>query len=107
MPETQKAQSEPQGISAREAFAIAMEAFNQFYPELGSQPESNVSLEEIEEEQDDNHWLITLGFDVKRRVSGFEAMVHGLTVPKDRVYKTFKIDKKTGKVVSMKIRSLT
>ena len=85
---------------------MATQAFREFYPELEGQVDVNVALEEIEEEADGKHWLITLGYDAKRKLSGYQAMLTGLNDQVERVYKTFRIHKGTGKVVSMKIRSL-
>lgn len=50
-----------------------------------------IRLEEIEMTTDDQCWLITLSFDV---------------FPEPKQYKVFKVNAKTGDVVSMKIREM-
>ena len=54
-------------------------------------------VEEVE--QLDGHWLITLGYDAPGIVSAFGGK-------ENRDYKTFKVDRETGEVVSMKIREV-
>jgi len=65
-------------------------------------------LEEVEETADGKFWLITLGFDVQRKThtSWMETITRGQKSEFYRAYKSFKIDKATGKVLSMKIRSV-
>ncbi len=54
-------------------------------------------LEEIEASADGKQWLVTLGYtsNTVRSIYGF-----------DREYKTFTINRLTGEVVSVKIRSV-
>jgi hypothetical protein len=74
---------------------------------LGPEEAAGARLEEIELSSDDAFWLITLG--LPRRA----ALEEGRTTwellasaPAKRDYKVFKVNKKTGKVVSMKIRNV-
>ncbi|HEX8691400.1 MAG TPA: hypothetical protein VF746_03070 [Longimicrobium sp.] len=64
-------------------------------------PDQAPTLEEVEMTPDERYWLITLGFDP--RLSPFEVL--GGTRPQ-RDYKIFRIDAETGKVLSMKIRTV-
>lgn len=63
-------------------------------------------LEEVEFNDSENTWLITLGFDVinKNAMRGIGAALAG--VQYIRKYKTFIIDAETGKVKAMKIREV-
>jgi hypothetical protein len=57
----------------------------------------NILLEEVDQSDNDNFWLITLSHD-----TAFSENVIGFL--KGRSYKIFKIDKYSGKVISMKLR---
>ncbi len=63
-------------------------------------------LEETELSDDNQYWLITLGFDrpVGEHLDPLQAVVN--TKKYERDYRIFKIDAQTGKVQSMKIREL-
>lgn len=67
-----------------------------------------VLLEEVELSEDDAYWLITLGFDNPHQRGPMAAALDPLAElmrPREaRIYKTFRLDAKTGRVVSMKIR---
>ena len=83
------------------AVNAALKFFRELYP---SGSVLNVLLEEVEERE--GNWLITLGFDTDRIVN--EPMLAGLKVTTPlqrmlRVYKTFTVDAKSGKVRSMKM----
>ena len=90
-------------MDVKVAVATAVGAFREFYPLIALQ---DVLLEEVEESQDGMCWLITLGFDLKRKDSSLSQFVRRGSEAYDRSYKSFKIDKATGKVLSMKIRSV-
>ncbi len=73
--------------------------------------DANLMLEEIEESEDREQWLITLGFDtprvLRKNPTGLGSILAGHSVEQpERVFKRFAIDQKTGRVLSMKIRSL-
>jgi hypothetical protein len=87
-------------ISIRMAVQIAVDAFVAFFPSFAS---NNLLLEEVEESEDGRFWTITLGYDDKRTLSVHDKMFKPESY---RAYKTFKIDTSTGKVMSMKIRTL-
>jgi len=89
-----------QKIEAKQAIEIALGTFSEFYPQFTG---ANVMLEEIEESEDGKWWLITLGYDAKRALSPHHRMFQSETY---RAYKTFKIDKASGKVAAMKIKSV-
>lgn len=63
-------------------------------------------LEEVELNDTENTWLITLGFNVlnKNAMRGIGAALTGTQYI--RKYKTFSIDAETGKVKAMKIREV-
>jgi|GEM_PF-228812 hypothetical protein len=63
-------------------------------------------LEETELSDDNQYWLITLGFDrpVGEHLDPLQAVVNNKKY--EREYRIFKIDAQTGKVQSMKIREL-
>lgn len=67
-----------------------------------------VLLEEVELSDDDAYWLITLGFDNPHQrgpiAAAFDPLAEIMRPREPRIYKTIKVDAKTGRVVSMKIR---
>jgi hypothetical protein len=73
------------------------------------QAPQSVLLEEVELSDDDAHWLITLGFDNPHQRTSLSSlltnqMAEALSPRPARIFKTFKVDAKTGQVVSMKMR---
>ena len=84
----------------RDAVEIAIRAFYEFYPDLVS---ADVRLEELEKTEDGKAWIVTLGYDAKRKLSPHQK---AFQTEEYRAYKTFQIDKATGAVLSMKIRSI-
>ena len=95
------------GIGMKQAVLIAAKHFEELYPQLA---DANVMLEEVEESEDNGHWLITMGFDKlvpPPTRPALAARMFGPQAPEfARHYKIIKIESKTGRVVSMKIRSL-
>jgi hypothetical protein len=86
-------------ISVEVAAHAARDYFRKIYPQI-----KVFSIEEVELTEDERHWLITLGYEpgILEKVN---AASEFLPVPKTK-YKVFKVDAHTGKVISMKIRSL-
>jgi hypothetical protein len=79
--------------------------FSKLYPKLVTG--ANLMLEEVEESEDGSYWLVTLGYDMQRHAASFPGGLKGVFGPEvDRNYKVFKVDAKTGRIVSMKIRSI-
>ena len=70
----------------------------------------DLGLEETELTDNDEYWLITVGYNIKnpnRTDSPIDLVTgSGSLDPLIRKYKTFKIEAKTGKVRSMKIREI-
>ena len=85
-------------ISVRDAAKNALNFYKDIYPDI-----SGELIEEVEFDSAHQHWLITLSFPV-----GYEPQsISNIFQPKiERKYKTFQVDAETGKVVSMKIRTL-
>jgi hypothetical protein len=94
-------------LDLTEAVSLARSYFHQLYPSVET---ANVLLEEVEEAPDGSYWLITLGFDTERTVrppAPFPLInIQMPRVEQTRVYKTFKVDVASRRVVSMKIRSI-
>lgn len=82
-------------LDARGAAQAAFNYFTALYPSVKA-----YSLEEIEQTEDGEHWLITLGFDTDAKANGWALM------PPKTKFKVFKVNIQTGEVVSMKIRKL-
>lgn len=83
-------------IDVQTAIKKTKENLKAFFPEA-----ENIQLEEVELAGDKTHWLITLSYE------GVSASVaSSLLVGKSLIYKQFKLDAKTGEVVSMKIRDI-
>ena len=87
----------PIKIDVRRAVDIASSYFRELFP---AHAKMHMMLEEIEESSDGKRWLVTLGYD--HVGAGSFAFQRGPS----RDYKTVTIDSATGKVVSVKIRSL-
>ena len=98
--------AEPPGkIDVKEAVRKVVAYFSKLYPKLVTG--ANLMLEEVEESEDGSYWLVTLGYDIQRHaypLSGNLKDVFGPQVV--RHYKVFKVDANTGRIVSMKIRSI-
>ena len=93
-------------IDAKQAARLALEYFNELFPNALV---SNVALEEVEFFEEENCWLITLGLDgpVRNKTSNpavfTTANLFGPPSP-TRQFKVFKVNARTGQVISMKIR---
>jgi len=84
-------------IDARRAASAAAGYFQQLYPNV-----SSFSLEEVELSEDGDYWFITLSFELGAKIGGFPVT---LQPPKTK-FKVFKVNVRTGEVVSMRIRKL-
>jgi hypothetical protein len=83
-------------INVKEATEKAKEHLTAFFPDA-----EEVQLEEVELSPDNKHWLITLSYEAD---SG--SVASSMLVGKSLRYKVFKLDTKSGEVVSMKIRNI-
>jgi hypothetical protein len=88
-------------LDIKDATKTAIEYFGRVFPN-GYQ---NLRLEEVELSEDERYWYITLGFDSAYQNLGALASVAIGGRPM-REYKTIKIDGLTGKVLSIKIRTV-
>lgn len=91
-------------IDVKTAVQFAKSAAKDFLSEDGALDE--LLLEEVEFDDAESIWLITLGFNVvnKNSLRGIGAAIAGNQYI--RKYKTFSIDAETGKVKAMKIRDV-
>ena len=79
----------------------AVSAATEFASKLFS-AQQRASLEEVEKTEDGKFWLVTLGFEhLQTKLDKSLASI--LNPPRQR-FKVFKVDAKTGRVVSMKMR---
>ncbi|WP_404396266.1 hypothetical protein [Pseudoalteromonas phenolica] len=76
--------------------AQATKAAADYYKSL-SEEMVQLSVEEIEKDNTENVWLITLGI---------AEMTYAINKPKNKEYKIFKVEVETGEVISMKIRTI-
>ena len=77
----------------------AVMAASKYYIEVTGLPFKGVSVEEVELTEDRRFWLVTLGLP--------QASLAGMLVSRDALdYKIFKVNSKTGQVLSMKIRNV-
>ena len=83
-------------INVKDATDKAKEYLRAFFPDA-----EQVQLEEVELGADKKHWLITLSYE---GISG--SVASSMLVGKSLRYKLFKLDAKTGEVLSMKIRDI-
>jgi len=90
-------------LDAKQAARLALDYYNELFPNAAV---SNVALEEVEFLEEENCWLITLGFDGPVRVkSALDVNLFG-PQPPTRKFKIFKVNAETGSVISMKIRKI-
>jgi hypothetical protein len=95
----------PGKIDVKEAVRKSVAYFLKLYPKLGTG--ANVMLEEVEISEDGSYWIVTVGYDMQRHASELTGNLRDVFGPKVvRHYKVFKVDAKTGRIISMKIRSL-
>jgi hypothetical protein len=97
-------------LDAKQAAKLALEYFNELFPNAVV---SNVALKEVEFLEEENCWLITLGFDEPPRSRTASAAQVNKSLENlfgapsaVRKFKIFKVNAKTGNVISMKIRKL-
>ena len=83
-------------IDVTEATNKAREYLMSFFPEA-----EQVQLEEVELTDDKVHWFITLSYE-----GVTNSVASSLLVGKSVRYKLFKLEAKTGEVISMKIRDI-
>lgn len=83
-------------INVKEATDKAKDYLGSFFPEA-----ENVQLEEVELAAEKAYWLVTISFE---GISN--SVASSLLVGKTILYKVFKIDAKSGEVISMKIRDI-
>ena len=95
--------SPSRSLDAKQAARLALDYYNELFPTAGV---SNVALEEVEFLEEENCWLITLGVDEPVRVKVPPAVNLFGGPPPTRMFKIFKVNARTGKVISMKIRKL-
>jgi hypothetical protein len=86
-------------LDAKRAVKAAWDYFHTLFTAL---PFSNVALEEVELSSDRKHWLVTLSFEEPRQ-KGLD-LPEFLRVPRQR-FKVFKVERGSGRVVSMKMRN--
>ncbi|QWR78007.1 hypothetical protein [Candidatus Magnetomonas plexicatena] len=93
---------------AKEAVKIAANYFKETVDTISRNP-SKISIEEIEFDDGENCWLITLGILIPkpREVGMLPSLGKGNNIVySDKEYKVFKIDPATGNVKSMKVRKI-
>ncbi len=100
--ELKHSKSPSRNLDAKQAARLALGYYNELFPNAAV---SNVALEEVEFLEEENCWLITLGFDEPVRTKLAPA-VNLFGPPPTRMFKIFKVNARTGKVISMKIRKL-
>jgi hypothetical protein len=88
-----------EALDAKRAVKVA---WDYFYTLFNNLPSSNVSVEEVELSSDRQHWLVTLSFEEPRRKR--PDLPTFLQVPRQK-FKVFKIERESGRVVSMKMRN--
>jgi len=88
-------------LDVKDATKTAIDYFGQVF----QNGYKSLRLEEIELSEDERYWYVTLGFDSPYQNLGALASVSIGGRPM-REYKTIKIDGSTGKVLSIKIRTV-
>jgi hypothetical protein len=88
-------------IEVKQAAKIANDYLNDLFSES---PPQGTLLEEVELEEDEGVWLITLSFIDPTNVLG-KALAGVYSAP--RKFKTFEVSAEDGRVLAMRIRTLT
>ena len=92
-----------EALEAKRAAKAAWDYFHTLFTIVPSTvPSANVRLEEVELSSDRKHWLVTLSFEELRRKR--PDLPDFLRVPR-QTFKVFKVERKSGRVVSMKMRN--
>lgn len=88
-----------EALDAKRAVEVAGDYFHALFKNV---PSSDVSVEEVELSSDRKHWLVTLSFfeELRRKATHLPAF---LQVPRQK-FKVFKVERESGRVVSMKMR---
>jgi hypothetical protein len=96
-------------LEVKDAVAIAIDYVQKLF---GREALSNLGLEEVEADRDENLWLVTVGFsrpwDLPKGDASRQALFP-LPAPEPqprRDYKVVRIEANTGKVLSVKNRSV-
>ena len=89
-------------IDVKTAVARAVEYISELLPKGTVR---NLRLEEVERTDDDEHWLVTLGYSAPKD-EGEEDLNPFLGSQSEREYKQFEIDAQTGEVSAMRIRTI-
>jgi hypothetical protein len=86
-------------LDAKRAVEAAWDYFHTLFSKIST---SDVSVEEVELASDRKHWLVTLSFfeELRPKTPHLPAF---LQVPRQK-FKVFKIERGSGRVVSMKMR---
>lgn len=94
-------------LDVKEAVKQAFESLLSLYE--GNQIE-DILLEEVEFNEQTKKWLITLGFARPKKIvfkkDSILALMNQQEIGFERDYKIFTVDSETGKVESMKIRTV-
>lgn len=101
--ELKQPQAPAKRLDVKQAAKLALEYFKELYS-IG--PFMDVALEEVEMSDDGGYWMITLGFDAPKSSKTASPLADALGPRFVRKFKIFKVDARTGKVVSMRIRKL-
>jgi hypothetical protein len=91
-------------IDAKAAVQLALAYCVDLFPQSKN---AELALEELEESYDGAKWIVTLGFNSE--VNFINRPLFEIALKKikfERIYKTFTIDNKKGRVVSVKIRQV-
>ncbi len=91
-------------IDVKTAVKLALDYFAKLYPNK-IDTFQDVQLEEVELSEDENTWLVTIGFS-RPLPSPFLKNPSKLLRQYQRDYKVFRIDAQNSKVRSMKIRAV-
>ena|SRR5665811_2039269 len=87
-------------LDAKRAVEVAWDYFHTLFSKIST---SDVSVEEVELASDRKHWLVTLSFFEQLR-SKTPHLPAFLQVPRQK-FKVFKVERESGRVVSMKMRN--
>ena len=88
-----------EALDAKRAVEVAWDYFHTLLKNISP---SNVSVEEVELSSDRKYWLVTLSFEELRRKSPH--LPDFMQVPRQK-FKVFKVERESGRVVSMKMRN--
>lgn len=99
------AETEHGRIDLAQAARAARDYLIELHRVMGDAEAKNIRLEEVEYDDDKEHWIVTLGYD-RPITDPLRTIGLGIAGRTEREYKILTVDGITGRALNMKIRQL-